>query len=46
LNYDQSGDWALIVLDESCRDNQQFLVSKGAFIKIGWIKAENFKLEP
>lgn len=46
LAYDQSGEWALVVLEASCAQNQHFSVTKGAFIRLGWVKAESIKLKP
>lgn len=43
--YDQSQDWALVVLDASCEKNQQFSVSPGNFIRVGWVETQNFELE-
>ena len=44
--YTQNREWALAVLDETCRENRVFSYSPGDFLRAGWVRAEAFTPEP
>ncbi|UQZ87790.1 hypothetical protein C4J81_00585 [Deltaproteobacteria bacterium Smac51] len=43
LSYNQTGDWAMVVLDDACITNLQFSYSKGDFLRVGWVETGSFK---
>jgi hypothetical protein len=45
LAYDPDGVWGLAVLEADCEARQEFSVSKGDFIRVGWVKSDAFELD-
>lgn len=43
LSYDESGEWALLVMDEPCGESLELSYSRGDFIRVGWVDKRAFK---